>query len=66
MTVQQKISIGGIRKGRNEGRKAVTANRITDGGVVYLAPEGRWTARLAEADRFEGAPAIAALDYASG
>lgn len=66
MVEQQKISIGGIRKGRNEGRKAVTANRITDGVVVYLAADGRWTTRLAEAALFEGARAIAALDHASG
>ena len=29
--------------------KAVTGNRLTDGAVVYLSPNGAWTERLADA-----------------
>lgn len=29
--------------------KAVTGNRLTDGVVVYLASDGAWTERLADA-----------------
>ncbi len=41
--------------------KAVTANRLTDGRVVFLAPDGMWADRLALAARFEDASAEAVL-----
>ena len=39
----------------------VTANRLTDGIVVYLAPEGRWTEALAEARLAESEEEASAL-----
>lgn len=41
--------------------KAVTGNRLTDGVVVYLAPDGAWTERLEKARLFEDGEAEAAL-----
>ncbi|MEO0398401.1 MAG: DUF2849 domain-containing protein [Pseudomonadota bacterium] len=42
--------------------KAVTANLLTDGRVVYLGPEGDWVERLQEAQLFaDDAAADAAL-----
>ncbi len=41
--------------------KAVTANRLDDGAVVYLDESGQWTAELALAARYEGDDAEAAL-----
>ena len=32
----------------------ITANRLTDGVVVYLAPGGAWTEDIEEASRAEG------------
>ncbi|WP_306251510.1 DUF2849 domain-containing protein [Parvularcula sp. IMCC14364] len=60
-----KISIGGVKKGRNEGLKAITANRITDGVPVWLAADGRWAESLADAAIYEGARALSALEYAA-
>ncbi|MFC7052152.1 DUF2849 domain-containing protein [Hansschlegelia quercus] len=43
----------------------VTANRLDDGVVVYLAPDGGWTERLGAARRIEGDDALAsALEIA--
>ena len=33
--------------------KAITANRLTDGRVIYRTPDGRWTSDLAEAERLD-------------
>lgn len=41
--------------------KAITANRLRDGTVVFLGPEGRWVESLDEAALFDGAEADAAL-----
>ncbi len=41
--------------------KAVTANRLDDGAVVYLDESGQWTVELALAARYEGDDAEAAL-----
>ncbi|MBB5517250.1 DUF2849 domain-containing protein [Amphiplicatus metriothermophilus] len=44
--------------------KAITGNRLTDGVVVYLAPDGTWTERLEKARLFEKEEAEAALEAA--
>lgn len=41
--------------------RAVTANRLHDGVVVYLAPDGSWTEHLAAAASYDGDEAEAAL-----
>ena len=56
-----KISTGGVKKARNEGVKAITANRLADGLPVYLTNEGAWSLALVDAARFEGAVALDAL-----
>ncbi len=40
----------------------VTANRLNDGIVVYLAPGGGWTEDIAEAARAEGEDEVKALE----
>jgi len=42
-------------------RKAVTANRLIDGRVVYLTPAEDWSPRLAEAKLAETEEALARL-----
>ena len=59
-----KIAAGGVKKGRNEGEKVVTANRLRDGVVVYRAEDGAWTEALLEAQVVEGEAAIGALALA--
>ena len=44
--------------------KAVTANRLDDGAVVYLAGDGAWTSDLSAAARFEDDGAKSALEEA--
>lgn len=44
--------------------KAVTANRLDDGAVVYAAADGSWTADVAAAARYSDAEAAAALEAA--
>ncbi len=44
--------------------KAVTANRLTDGRVVFLAPDGLWAERLAHAAFFDDASAESVLAQA--
>ena len=56
-----KIAAGGVKKGRNEGEKVVTANRLTDGAVVYRLTNGAYTEDLQAAEVVEGDAAIAAL-----
>ncbi len=41
--------------------KAITANRLEDGVVVYLGADDGWTSDLAKAARFEDEDAKAAL-----
>ena len=43
----------------------VTANRLNDGIVVYLAPDGAWTEDIAEAARAETDDDIKALEAAA-
>jgi hypothetical protein len=45
--------------------KVLTANRLTDGIVVYLAADGRWTPRFEEAERLSADAAAAALAAAN-
>ena len=42
----------------------VTANRLTDGRVIYRTPEGQWTTELDEAARLEGERANIVLGLA--
>ncbi|WP_167525259.1 DUF2849 domain-containing protein [Roseomonas genomospecies 6] len=43
-------------KSRNEAvLKAITANRLRDGEVVFLAPDASWAERLTDAALFEDA-----------
>ena len=42
----------------------VTANRLTDGRVVYRTPAGAWSADPVEAERLSEAPAETALNAA--
>ncbi|MEQ8404506.1 MAG: DUF2849 domain-containing protein [Oceanicaulis sp.] len=44
--------------------KAVTANRLTDGKVVYRTPDGVWSPDPAQAARLADADAQAALNAA--
>jgi hypothetical protein len=66
MTTQAvKISTGGVKKGRNEGLKVITANRLTDGLPVYFTLDETWTLALTEAASFEGDAALEALTTAT-
>jgi len=42
--------------------RVVTANRLTDGIVVYLAPDGSWTEDIALARRAETEDEVKALE----
>ncbi|MEO1135024.1 MAG: DUF2849 domain-containing protein [Pseudomonadota bacterium] len=44
--------------------KAVTANRLDDGAVVFLAEDDGWTAELCQAARFSDEDAKLGLDAA--
>jgi hypothetical protein len=47
--------------------KAITANRLTDGRVIYRTAEGQWTGDIAEAERLgDDATAQARLAEAEG
>lgn len=37
--------------------KAITANRLTDGRVIYRTAEGQWSGDIAEAERLDEATA---------
>jgi hypothetical protein len=56
-----KIATGGVKKGRNEGEKVVTANRLTDGAVIYRKADGGWTEEIALAAVVEDDAALGAL-----
>ncbi len=43
----------------------VTANRLNDGIVVYLAPKGAWTESIADAARAESEGELKALEAAA-
>ncbi|MEM6650446.1 MAG: DUF2849 domain-containing protein [Pseudomonadota bacterium] len=60
-----KISTGGVKKGRNEGEKVVTANRLSDGMVVYRGAE-TWAEDLSDATVVEGDAALALLEETNG
>lgn len=51
--LQQKLKI--------TGPVIITANRLGDGAVVYLAADGRWTTRLEQAAVVSTAPGAAEL-----
>ena len=55
-----KIAAGGVKKGRNEGEKIVTANRLADGVVIYRASGGLWTEDITAAEIVEGEAALGA------
>ncbi|WP_300545060.1 DUF2849 domain-containing protein [Maricaulis sp.] len=46
--------------------KAITANRLTDGRVIYRTVEGQWSTDLAEAERLDSEEADARLAEAEG
>ncbi|MBR9825206.1 MAG: DUF2849 domain-containing protein [Alphaproteobacteria bacterium] len=46
--------------------KAITANRLTDGRVIYRTEQGHWTPHLAEAARYPADDAGTALALAEG
>ena len=53
--------ISAARSGRGVALKAVTANRLADGAVVYLADDGEWAERIDGARVADGKDATAAL-----
>ncbi len=53
--------ISAARGGRGAALKVVTANRLADGVVVYLADDGEWTERIDGARVADGKDATAAL-----
>lgn len=56
-----KIATGGVKRGRNEGVKVITANHLFSGGVVYWTAEGSWTENLTHAVAVEGDEALLEL-----
>ncbi|WP_448203018.1 DUF2849 domain-containing protein [Azospirillum sp. sgz302134] len=46
---------------KTDALKAITANRLRDGTVVFLGDNGSWVERLGDAALFEAAAADAAL-----
>jgi len=59
-----KIATGGVKKGRNEGTKVITANDLFTGGVIYWSPDRSWTEDLAQALVVEGDAALTELAVA--
>jgi hypothetical protein len=53
--------ISAARGGRGAALKAVTANRLSDGAVVYLAEDGEWAEQINGARVADGKEAAAAL-----
>jgi hypothetical protein len=65
-----KIAAGGVKKGKNQGLKVVTANDLLTGEVVYYTLDRQWSVSLDEAHAVEGQEALnllteAALDEGS-
>lgn len=58
-----KVSAGGVKKARNVGLKAVTANDLMSGVVVYYTGSD-WTEDLREAAVAEGEAAMTLLEAA--
>ena len=58
---EEAAAISAARGGRGAALKAVTANRLADGAVVYLADDGEWTERIDGARVADGKDATAAL-----
>lgn len=46
--------------------KIITANRLTDGRVVYLRADRQWSEKLADAAQFDADAASTALEAAHG
>jgi hypothetical protein len=46
------------------GAQVITANRLFDGAVVYLSPQGEWVQRIEAAAVADDAVAVAALSAA--
>ena len=46
--------------------KVITANRLTDGRVIYRTADGQWSPNLAEAQPLEESAAETALALAEG
>ena len=59
-----KIAAGGVKKARLDGEKVVTANRLTDGVVIYRRADGSWTEDLSVAEVVEDEAAVGALALA--
>ena len=55
------LALSTARGARGAAMKAVTANRLVDGLVVYLGAEGRWVEDIADAFSVVGKEAGAAL-----
>jgi hypothetical protein len=55
------LAISAARGGRGAALKVVTANRLTDGVVVYLTADGSWAEHIEAARSVEGKPAAEAL-----
>lgn len=53
--------ISAARGGRGAALKAATANRLSDGAVVYLGDDGEWTERIEGARIADGKDAAATL-----
>jgi hypothetical protein len=58
---EEAAAISAARGGRGAALKAVTANRLSDGAVVYLAEDGEWAERINGARVADGKEAAAAL-----
>lgn len=61
----EKIAAGGVKKGKNQGLKVVTANDLFSGAVVYWTMAGAWTEDLDEAMIVEGPAALTELQKAT-
>ncbi|MEM9839427.1 MAG: DUF2849 domain-containing protein [Pseudomonadota bacterium] len=64
VTPAQKISTGGVKKGRNTGTKVITANDLFSGAVIYWTSERTWTEDMAKALVVSGDDAMAQLTVA--
>ncbi|NNU15769.1 DUF2849 domain-containing protein [Parvularcula sp. ZS-1/3] len=59
-----KIATGGVKKGKNQGLKVVTANDLFTGAVIYWSKGDLWTEDLSDALAVEGSDALTALEKA--
>src|SRR5262249_8587442 len=50
------------QRGREVGMKALTGNRLDDGEAIFLAPDGSWALRFADAELFESDDAALAAE----